>query len=114
MKGQPFVKRLGFALYGLHLAFCREVSFRVQVLAAAIVLAILWKTAPSPLWWALGTLAIGLVIVAELVNTALETLSDHLHPERHPEIRAVKDIAAGAVLVATMVALAVAVAFCFR
>ncbi len=114
MKGQPFPRRFGFALHGLYLAFRREASFRVQSVAAAGVLAVLWATAAPPLWWALGVLAIGLVIVAELANTALETLADHLHPERHAEIRAVKDIAAGAVLVAVAVALAVAVAFCFR
>ena len=45
-----------------------------------------------------GLLAgIGLVLVAELLNTAIEALADRLHPERHPEIRVVKDVAAAAV-----------------
>ncbi|CAI2934434.1 protein of unknown function [Aminobacter niigataensis] len=37
-------------------------------------------------------------MAAELFNSALETLVDRLHPEIHPEIRVVKDMAAAAVL----------------
>jgi diacylglycerol kinase (ATP) len=111
MKGQPFLARLGFALHGLYLAFGRERSFRVHILAAAGVLTALWVTSAPLVWWALGILATGLVMVAELANSALESLADRLHPERHPEIKAAKDIAASAVLVASVAALAVA--FCF-
>lgn len=114
MKGQSFGRRLRFAVDGLYLAFCREHSFRFQVLAGAGVLVVLLLTRPSPVWWAIGALAVGLVLMAELFNTALEVLIDHLHPEQHPEIRAVKDIAAGAVLVFSVFALLVAVAFLFR
>lgn len=114
MKGQPFHRRLGFALHGLYLAFVRERSFRTHLLAAALVLVALLATRPDPVWWAAGALAIGLVLVAELFNTALETLVDHLHPERHPQIRVVKDVAAGAVLVASIVAVLVATAFILR
>lgn len=114
MKGQSFGRRLRFAIDGLYLAFCREHSFRFQVLAGAGVLVVLLLTRPSPVWWVIGALAVGFVLMAELFNTALEILADHLHPEQHPEIRAVKDIAAGAVLVASVLALLVAVAFLFR
>jgi diacylglycerol kinase (ATP) len=114
MKGQAFGRRLRFAFDGIYAAFRREHSFRLQVLAVAGVLVVLLLTRPSPVWWAIGTLSIGFVLVTELVNTALETLADHLHPEQHPEIRTVKDIAAGAVLVSSVVAMLVAVAFLFR
>ncbi|RJG01462.1 diacylglycerol kinase [Noviherbaspirillum sedimenti] len=114
MKGQSFGKRLGFAINGLYLAFRRESSFRLQVFAAAGVLVVLLLTRPEIVWWVMGALAVGLVLVAELFNTALEVLADRIHPELHPEIRAVKDIAAGAVLVSSFVALLVAVAFLFR
>ncbi len=114
MKGQSFGRRLGFALQGLHTAFRREASVRLQLLACVGVLAVLLLTRPAPLWWAIAALAVGLVVVAELVNSALEALADRLHPERHPEIRAMKDIAAGAVLVASVVAVLVAVAFLLR
>lgn len=114
MKGQPFSRRLMFALQGICLAFRREHSFRMHVLACTSVFVVLFITHPPTLWWALGALTIGMVLVAELFNAALETLTDHLHPEQHPEIGAAKDIAAGAVLVAAMSAALVAVAFLFR
>lgn len=114
MKGQTFGRRLRFAVDGIYSAFCRERSFRFQVLAGAGVLVALLLTRPSPVWWAIGALAVGFVLMAELFNTALEVLADHLHPEQHPEIRAVKDIAAGAVLVSSVLALLVAVVFLFR
>lgn len=82
MKGQFFLARLGFALHGLRLAFRRESSLRLQSLAGAGVLAVLMVTRPAPVWWALGALAVGLVLVAELLNTALEALADRLHPEQ--------------------------------
>jgi diacylglycerol kinase (ATP) len=58
-------------------------------------------------------LTIGFVLAGEIFNTAIEVLADHLHPEQHPAIRAVKDCAAGAVLVASIAALAVAAAFVY-
>lgn len=111
MKGRPFFERLGFALAGLRLALRQEPSLRSHALAAVAVAGVLWASGAAPLWWAVGALSVGLVLVAELVNTAIEALADHLHPERHPQIKAVKDVAAAAVLVASAVALAVALAF---
>ena len=50
------------------------------------------------------------VFAAEMFNTAIEHLADHLHPETDPHIRIVKDCAAAAVLVAVLGALAVGLA----
>jgi len=111
MKGLPFTRRLGFALHGLRLALRRERSFRTHLAAATAVLGLLLATRPAPLWWAILGLAVGLVLVAELLNSALETLLDHLHPRPHPAIGAAKDLAAGAVLVASAVAMLAAGAF---
>lgn len=111
MKGQSFLKRLQFALQGIRLALQRERSLRVQTLAGAAVLTVLTVVQPAALWWAVAVLTIGMVIVAELINAALETLADHLHPEQHPEIGAAKDIAAGAVLIAAIAAVLVALIF---
>ncbi len=74
------------------------------------MLAVLMVLRLEPLWWALVILASGMVIAAELFNTALEHLADHLHPETHPRIAVVKDCAAAAVLVAAVAALAVGIA----
>ncbi|NOT12800.1 MAG: diacylglycerol kinase [Methylococcaceae bacterium] len=114
MKGQPFLRRLTFALHGLHLAFRRERSTRIQALAVIVVLLVLLITQPSAMWWAIGSVTVGMVVMAEMFNSAMETLADHLHPHQHPEIGAAKDIAASAVLVAALAAIAVAVAFILR
>jgi diacylglycerol kinase (ATP) len=114
MKGQSFIRRVGFAWAGLRIATLRESSFRFHILAAALVFIALGITRAPIVWWAFCILAIGIVFVAELVNTALETLADHLHPEQHPQIGVVKDLAAAAVLVASLSALAIAFLFVLR
>jgi diacylglycerol kinase (ATP) len=111
VKGQPFHRRLAFALHGLKLAITRERSFRTHVLAAAAVGLVLLLIRPPAVWCAILAMAVGLVLVTELLNSALEALIDHLHPDDHPEVGAAKDIAAGAVLVASVIALAVGIAF---
>lgn len=113
MKNQVLVRRLGFALAGIREAWRRENSFKTQVIAAAAVLGALAWLRPAPLWWVIAGLTVGLVLAAEIFNTAVEGLADHLHPEQHPAIRVVKDCAAGAVLVASIAALAVAAAFVY-
>ncbi len=57
--------------------------------------------------WAAVVLATGLVWVAETTNTAIERLGDAVTTERLPELRDAKDLAAGAVLVASATAAAV-------
>jgi diacylglycerol kinase (ATP) len=114
MKNQPFARRLRFAWAGLASALRAENSFRLHVIAAFGVLAALLWLRPAPLWWALLAVAVVLVLAAELINTALEHLADHLHPEQHPRIKVVKDCAAAAVLISALGALAVAAAFLYE
>lgn len=109
MKGQSFLRRLGFALSGMVLAWRNERSFRTQAVIATLALGALIALRPSPLWWALVLLACAGVLAAELFNAAIEHLCDHLHPDRHPAIKAVKDMAAGAVLVACLGAAAIGI-----
>jgi len=109
-KNQSFVRRLRFALAGLAHAVRVERSLRTQAGVFALVVLALVVLRPGPLWWAAVMLASAGVLAAELFNTALEALADHLHPEHHPHIRIVKDCAAAAVLVATLGAVAVGIA----
>jgi len=107
MKNQAFSRRLRHASLGLVWAWRRENSFRIQATAAALAGAGLLILRPPPIWWAVVALTIAVVLAAELFNAAIEALSDHLHPDLHPEIRTVKDIAAAAVLCASAGALIV-------
>lgn len=108
-KNQSFRARLGFACAGILAGLRSEHSLRWQFLALAGVLNVLLIFQPGALWYALVALSSAAVIAAELFNTALEHLTDHLHPQVHPSIKIVKDCAAGAVLVASLGALGVAV-----
>jgi diacylglycerol kinase len=107
-KNQAFHKRLRYALAGIRETWRREKSFRTQTAAAGVVVLALLAIRPSATWWALVGFVVFIVLAMELVNAALETLIDHLHPDVHPQIRIVKDMAAGAVLLVAMGAVAVA------
>ncbi|NDP61454.1 diacylglycerol kinase [Polaromonas sp.] len=111
MKNQSFRQRAGFAVQGIASAWRGEASFRQQAaLAAGVLLILLWRR-PALVWWALLLMNCGLVLAAELFNTALENALDHLHPEQHAAIRIAKDCAAGAVLVLSLTGLGVFMAF---
>lgn len=110
-KNQPLYKRLGFAVQGIRAAWRGEASFRTQGCAAACVVLVLAWRRPAPLWWALLLLSCGMVLAAELLNSALEAALDRLHPEQHLAIQIAKDCAAGAVLVLSLTAASVFVAF---
>jgi diacylglycerol kinase (ATP) len=99
VKNRPFSVRLGFAIAGLRAAWHSERSLRTQAYLAAILLMVMLWLQPAALWWAAVGIMVTLVFAAELINTALEQLADHLHPEQHPKIKMVKDCAAGAVLI---------------
>jgi len=109
-KNQPFHRRLRFALAGLTHALRAEQSVKSQIAVFVLVIvAMLWLR-PGALWWALVLLASAVVLTTELLNTAIEHLADHLHPDVHPRIRVVKDCAAAAVLIAVLGAIGVGAA----
>jgi len=94
------------ALRGIGRLLKTQANARIHLAASSAVVALgLWL----PLTrtdWALLVLAMGGVWVAEAFNTALETLVDLVSPEWHSLARDAKDIAAGAVLLATLAAVA--------
>lgn len=61
----------------------------------------------SRLEWVAVVLAVGLVISAEAINSAVERLGDAISFEIQPQLRDAKDLGAGAVLLAAAVAMAV-------
>ena len=110
MKNRNFAQRLRFALSGLGAGWTRERSFRTHCVFALMAVAALLVLRPAPVWWALVIVVVALVMALELVNSAMEAVIDLLHPELHPEIKAAKDMVAGAVLLISAAALVVALA----
>lgn len=110
IKAPYFAVSLQHAIAGLQLAWRAEHNLRVHVVAAVIVGALAAWFRVAALEWAALILTIGLVISAELLNTAIETAIDLASPEHHALAKIAKDVAAGAVLVASIAAVGVGVA----
>ncbi|HAL38385.1 MAG TPA: diacylglycerol kinase [Polaromonas sp.] len=109
MKNKGMKQQFGFAWAGIVVAWRNERSFRIQTIFAIGLVVVLLLLRPPSLWWALCVISAVLVLAAELFNTALEVLVDHLHPEIHPAIKTAKDCAAGAVLLLSAGALLVGI-----
>ena len=108
MKNQPIKQKLKNALNGIIFTYKTESNFRTHCYSTIVVFLLLGIFQPKLVWWALIVICIILVIAAELANTAIETLADHLHPDIHPKIGVVKDIMAGVVLSFSILAVVVA------
>ncbi len=105
-----FLRAFGFAGQGVWQVVRTERNMRVHlaVAAAVIVAGVLYRV--SAVDWACLALAIGLVLTAETVNSALETLTDLHTSQHHPLAKTAKDAAAGAVLIASVAAVGVGAA----
>lgn len=102
MRSPPAERRLraafAVAFGGFGHALRTQVTFRVQVGAALVVLALAVWLRLRPIEAALVVGAVALVLAAELANSALEALVDLLSPDPHPLARRAKDLAAATVL----------------
>jgi len=107
LKNQHLFQRMGYAINGIHMAVKSEKSLRFQFIVAILVVCGMFILKLSFIWIALIVLVIAVVIAAELFNTALERLSDHVQPNYHEQIKYVKDVAAGAVLVISMASMVI-------
>lgn len=84
-----------------------EKHFLIHILAFLFVISLGLFFQISSLEWISLLLVSALVLVAEAINTALEHLCDHVTPEKHFQIKKIKDISAGAVLMAALFSVAV-------
>lgn len=99
----------GYAFAGLVAAWRSERNLRIHAgVAAAVVLAGVALRLP-PAAWAIVFLTMALVVAAELLNAAVETVVDLVSPEDHPLAKRAKDVAAAGVLVAAAGAVAVGI-----
>lgn len=113
MKNRSLWNKLTFAWHGIVYAFKHEHNMQRHLIISIVVLSIFTWLKISAIWWALIILSMGLVIAAELVNSAIETLVDYLHPELHEKIGHVKDMLAGMVLVLSIVAIIIGLSAIF-
>ena len=98
-----------YAGAGILFLFRNEPNVRIHLALTIIALLLAWWTGFSSIEWAILTIVIGMVFLAEGVNTAIEALVDLASPEYHPQAKIVKDVAAGAVTIAALTAVIVAI-----
>ncbi|WP_255259833.1 diacylglycerol kinase family protein [Lentibacillus sp. CBA3610] len=109
MKDKQGKSRFGFshALNGLKSVITTELNFRIHLIASLCVIAAGIVFRLEVMQWAVVVLVIGFVLVTEVINTSIEKMMDYLKPDIHPRAKAIKDMAAGAVLISAVIAVVV-------
>ncbi len=93
-----------WAFNGFKVAFKGEVNLKIHLFAATIAIAFGFLFNIDRYEWLAVLVVIGMVLSAEIFNTAVEYLADFVSIERRPAIKKVKDLAAAAVLIQAIIA----------
>jgi diacylglycerol kinase len=101
------LRSFGYAINGILLAVKEQLNLKIHLFALAVVTAAGFFFELNIAEWAMILLTFGLVLVAEMLNTALEYLVDFVSPQQHELAGKIKDVAAGAVLISAIIAAAV-------
>ncbi|MBS1667999.1 MAG: diacylglycerol kinase family protein [Bacteroidetes bacterium] len=99
------MKSFRYAFAGIRQLVLSEHNARIHLTATIAVIAMSLVFSVTKVEAIFITASIGFVWVAELFNTAIEKTMDFITKEKHPEIKLIKDFAAGAVLIASVTAL---------
>ena len=102
------IKSVGFAFKGMFILIRTEASIKVQLFIALVVTITGFYFDISKTEWIAQITMIGLVMSVEGMNTAIEAIADFIHPEYHEKIGLIKDVAAGAVFIASVIAVIIA------
>ena len=97
-----FIQSLQFAIRGIITFLRNETNGQIQLVAAIIVVTLGLVFQIGAMEWLVVVLCITVVLTLEMINTAIEKLCDVVQPDYHPQIKIIKDIAAGAVLIAAL------------
>ncbi|ALA43103.1 MULTISPECIES: diacylglycerol kinase family protein [Paenibacillus] len=114
MRRQPWRMTFRYAAEGVMYALRTQVNMRIHVVMALFVIVAGLTLHISRLDWLFVCVAIAIVIVAELFNTAVEAAVDLISPDIHPLAKAAKDTAAGAVLLAAVFAVIIGIFVFYR
>ena len=109
MRSRNILEAFQFAFSGLWYALRTQRNLRIQLAVAGMVAILgVWLELPAD-QWALLALTSGLVLIGEMINTVIEKLVDLVCPDYHPLAKIVKDVMAGVVVLAAIVAVLVGV-----
>ncbi|MFB9055566.1 diacylglycerol kinase [Mariniflexile ostreae] len=101
------IKSVGFAFKGAVLLLKTEASIKIQFTIGLLMTVAGFYYQISNAEWMIQLLAIGLVMSIEGLNTAIEEVANFIHPEQHVKIGLIKDLAAGAVFIASIFAMVI-------
>lgn len=102
---KKFIRGFGYAFNGIRVATLTQLNFRVHLVAALLAVFLGFALHIAVNEWLWISLCIAFVLVTELLNTAIEFLTDLVSPQYHELAGKVKDVSAGAVLISALFAL---------
>ena len=102
------INKIYVAFVGL-VSSLKDRSIQIQYVLAILACIVAWMIGCNYYEWLAVLLCIGLVIVAEILNTCIEKLCDLYSTEKNEKIKYIKDLAAGGVLFASLIALTVGI-----
>jgi diacylglycerol kinase (ATP) len=100
-------KRAGsfsYAFQGISNFFRTQHNAWIHLFFTAVVFAAAFYFHVSRMEILVLVVVTGLVWAAEIFNTAIEAIMDHLSPDQHPSVKVIKDLAAAAVLLSALTA----------
>jgi undecaprenol kinase len=100
-------KSFAYAFRGLFKIFRAEQNLQIHAIVAIIIIVLGFIFKIKPLEWCALLIMIALVILMEMINSAIERMVDILKPRIHEHVRETKDIMAAAVMIASILAVAV-------
>ncbi|WP_075982341.1 diacylglycerol kinase family protein [Bacillus massilinigeriensis] len=115
LKDKSYHKRRGilwsfrYALEGIMAAIIRERNMKIHLFMTISVICLGWWTSLTKTEWLFISFAIGGMISLELINTAIERIVDLVTEDYHPLAKEAKDIAAGAVLLYSILSVIVGI-----
>jgi diacylglycerol kinase len=104
-----FSKSLAYAFYGIKTALHCEPNMRIHLFFGVLAILFGFLLKISEIEWLILMITITLVLFAELMNTALESNVDLVTKTHKAEAKIAKDVAAGAVLIASINAIAIGI-----
>lgn len=102
---KKLIESFGYAINGIRICGKKETNFKIHLLSLLLVIAAAGWLNVSNVEWMIILLCAGFVIAAELLNTCIEQVCNLVSKTFQPGIKIIKDMAAGAVLVAALTAI---------
>lgn len=109
VKNRNFIESFKNAIEGIISGIREEKNLKIHLVIACLVIALAIYFRISKIEWLILFITIFLVVFAEMINTAIESVSDAISKEYNILIKKAKDVAAGAVLIVTINAMVIGI-----